>query len=55
MTLTIDLNIPDGLDLERLLECTSDALYMDDNVTAKEQAFIIELIQKIKKQVDNEN
>ena len=55
MKVTIEIEVPDNMDMEHTLECVSDALYFADNVTSKEQDLIIKLIQKIKKQVDNEN
>lgn len=55
MKVTITIEVPNGLDLEHTLESVSDALYYADNVTAKEQDLVIKLIEKIKKQVDNEN
>jgi hypothetical protein len=55
MKATITIEVPDNMDMEHTLERVSDALYFADNVTSKEQDLIIKLIQKIKKQVDNEN
>ena len=54
MRATITIEVPDGLDLEHVLESVSDALYFADNVTSEEQLLVIQLIQKIKKQVDNQ-
>ena len=55
MKVTITVEVPDDMDLDHTLECTTDAMYYSDCVTNKEEDFIIELIQQIKKQVDNEN
>ena len=55
MKATITIEVPDNMDLEHTLESVSDALYFADNVTSKEQELVIKLIQKIKKQVENEN
>jgi hypothetical protein len=54
MKATITIEVPENMDLEHFLESISDALYYADNVTSKEQDLVIQLIQKIKKQVDNE-
>lgn len=55
MIVTITINVPDGLDLEHALESISDATFVSDNVTVKEQDFVIQLIQNVKKKVDNED
>jgi hypothetical protein len=55
MKATITIEVPENMDLEHFLESISDALYFADNVTAKEQELVIKLIQKIKKQLENEN
>ena len=55
MRATITIEVPDGLDLEHALESVSDALYFADNVTSEEQLLVIKLIQKLKRQVDNED
>lgn len=54
MRATITIEVPDNMDLEHALESVSDALYFSDNVTSEEQLLVIQLIQKIKKQVDNQ-
>lgn len=54
MKVTITIEVPNGLDLEHTLESVSDALYYADSVTSKEQELVIELIQKLKRQVDND-
>ena len=55
MRATITIEVPDGLDLEHALESVSDALYFADNVTSEEQLLVIKLIQKLKRQIDNED
>lgn len=55
MKVTITVEVPDDMDLDHTLECTSEAMYYADCVTINEEKFVIELIQQIKKQVDNEN
>lgn len=55
MKVTITVEVPDDMDLDHTLECTSDAMYYSDCVTNKEENFVIELIQQIKKKVENEN
>jgi hypothetical protein len=52
MKVTITIEVPDDMDMERTLERVSDALYFADNVTSKEQDLIIKLIQAIQKQVE---
>jgi hypothetical protein len=54
MKATITIEVPDDMDLDHTLESTTDAMYYSDCVTSKEENFVIELIQQIKKQVDNE-
>lgn len=55
MKVTITIEVPDDMDLEHTLECTTDAMYYSDCVTSKEENFVIELIQQIKKQNENSN
>lgn len=55
MKVTIIVEVPDDMDLDHTLECVSDAMYYADCVTTKEENFVIELIQQIKKKVDNES
>lgn len=55
MRATITIEVPDNMDLEHALESVSDALYFADNVTSEEQLLVIKLIQKLKRQVDNED
>lgn len=54
MKIKIEIEVPEDMDLEHTLECVTDALFFSDCVTSKEENFVIELIQKIKKQKDNE-
>jgi hypothetical protein len=54
MKVTIEIEVPEDLDLEHTLECVTDAMFMSDCVTAKEEYFVIKLIQEIQKQKDNE-
>ena len=54
MRATITIELPDDIDLEHALESVSDALYFADNVTSEEQLLVIKLIQKLKKQVNNQ-
>ena len=54
MKVTITIEVPDDMDLEHTLQCVTDAMYYADCVTSKEENFIIELIQQIKKQLDNQ-
>ena len=54
MKIKIEIDVPNDMDLEHTLECVTDALFFSDCVTSKEENFVIELIQKIKKQKDNE-
>lgn len=54
MKIKIEIEVPEDMDLEHTLECVTDALFFSDCVTSKEENFVIELIQKIKKQVENE-
>ena len=54
MKVTIEIDVPNDMDLEHTLECVTDALFFSDCVTSKEENFVIELIQQIKKQVENE-
>ena len=55
MKVTITIEVPDGMDLEHTLQCVTDAMYYADCVTSKEENFVIELIQQIKKQHENSN
>ena len=50
MKIKIEIEVPEDMDLEHTLECVTDALFFSDCVTSKEENFVIELIQKIKKQ-----
>ena len=52
MKVTIEIEVPDDLDLEHTLECVTDAMFMSDCVTAKEEYFVIHVIQAIQKQVE---
>jgi hypothetical protein len=52
MKVTISVEVPDDMDLDHTLECVTDALFYSDCVTSKEENFIIQLIQQIKKQVE---
>jgi hypothetical protein len=54
MKITIEIEVPDGMDLEHTLECVTDAMYYADCVTTKEEKLVIELIQAIQKQLDNQ-
>lgn len=54
MKVTITIEVPDDMDIDHTLECTTDALFFSDCVTNKEEDFVIELIQKVKKQLDNQ-
>ena len=54
MKITIEIEVPDEIDLEHTLECVTDAMFMSDCVTTKEEYFVIEVIQSIQKQKDNE-
>ena len=54
MKIKIEIEVPEDMDLEHTLECVTDALFFSDCVTSKEENFVIELIQKIKKQNRNE-
>jgi hypothetical protein len=54
MKITIEIEVPEDLDLEHTLECVTDAMFMSDCVTAKEEYFVIKVIQEIQKQKDNE-
>jgi hypothetical protein len=54
MKVTITIEVPDDMDLEHTLQCVTDAMYYADCVTSKEENFVIELIQQIKKQLDNQ-
>lgn len=54
MKVTITIEVPDDMDLEHTLECVTDALYYADCITAKEEDLIIQILQQIKKQLDNE-
>jgi hypothetical protein len=54
MKVKIEIEVPEELDLEHTLECVTDALFMSDCVTAKEEYFIIKVIQAIQKQADNQ-
>ena len=52
MKVTISVEVPYDMDLDHTLECVTDALFFSDCVTNKEENFIIQLIQQIKKQVE---
>ena len=54
MKVKIEIEVPDGIDMEHTLECVSDALYYADCITADEQYLVIKIIQAIKKQKENE-
>ncbi len=54
MKVTIEIEVPEDMDLEHTLECVTEALFMSDCVTAKEEYFVIKLIQAIQKQKRNE-
>lgn len=55
MKVTITIEVPDDMDIDHTLECITDALFFSDCVTNKEEDFVIELIQKVKKQIENES
>jgi hypothetical protein len=55
MKIKIEIEVPEDMDLEHTLECVTDALFFSDCVTSKEENFVIELIQKIKKQHGNKD
>jgi hypothetical protein len=55
MKITIEIEVPDGMDLEHTLECVTDAMYYADCVTTKEEKLVIELIQAIQKQAEHGN
>lgn len=55
MKVTITIEVPDDMDIDHTLECISDAMYYSECVTNKEEDFVIELIQKVKKQIENES
>jgi len=52
MKITITIEVPEDLDLEHTLECVTDAMFMSDCVTTKEEYFVIEVIQSIQKQAE---
>jgi len=52
MKITITIEVPEDMDLEHTLECVTDAMFMSDCVTKKEEYFVIELIQAIQKQAE---
>jgi len=54
MKVTIEIEVPDNMDMEHTLECVSDEMFMSDCVTAKEEYFVIKVIQAIQKQIDNQ-
>jgi hypothetical protein len=54
MKITIEVDVPEDMDLEHTLQCVTDALFFSDCVTSKEENFVIELIQKLQKQLDNQ-
>jgi hypothetical protein len=53
MKLKFEIDMPDGIDMEHALESLSDAMYYADCVTAKEQDFVIKILQAIQKQIDH--
>jgi hypothetical protein len=55
MKVTIEIEVPEDMDLEHTLECVTEALFMSDCVTAKEEYFVIKLIQAIQKQNEIRN
>lgn len=55
MKVTITIEVPNDMDLDHTLECVTDALFFSDCVTSKEENFVIELIQEIKKQNEDSN
>ena len=55
MKVTIEIDVPNDMDLEHTLQSVTDAMYYSDCVTSKEENFVIELIQQIKKQHENSN
>jgi hypothetical protein len=55
MRVTIQIDVPDKIDIEHALESVSDAMYFADSVTADEQELVIKIIQAIQKQKQNEN
>jgi hypothetical protein len=55
MKVTIEIEVPEELDLEHTLECVTDAMFMSDCVTAKEEYFVIKVIQSIQKQNEIRN
>jgi len=52
MKITIEVDVPEDMDLEHTLECVTDALFFSDCVTSKEENFVIELIQELQKQLN---
>jgi hypothetical protein len=54
MKIKIEIEVPEDMDLGHTLECVTDALFFSDCVTSKEENFVIELIQKLQKQLDNQ-
>jgi hypothetical protein len=55
MKVTIEIEVPEDMDLEHTLECVTDAMFMSDCVTAKEEYFVIKVIQSIQKQYEIRN
>jgi hypothetical protein len=53
MKIKIEIDVPEGLDLEHTLECVTDAMFMSDCVTTKEEYFVIKVIQAIQKQAEH--
>jgi len=50
MKITIEIEVPDDMDLEHTLQCVTDAMYYADCVTIKEEELVIQIIQAIQKQ-----
>jgi hypothetical protein len=54
MKITIEVDVPEDMDLEHTLECLTDAMYYADCVTIKEEDLVIQIIQELQKQLDNQ-
>jgi len=50
---TIEVEIPDNLDLQHCLDAVDDALYLPENVTNAEYLFVTYLLSKIYTNVHN--
>jgi len=50
MKITIEVDVPEDMDLEHTLECLTDAMYYADCVTIKEEELVIQIIQELQKQ-----